>query len=204
VSIEATMAVLASWLAYHDGPVPVLGYSQGARIALLLALDHPELISQLILVSGSPGISADAVRARRRQTDEAVAAEIEAVGVEAFLDSWLTQPLTSNAAVSPETASRDRAIRSENTAAGLAAALRGLGQGALPYVGDRLGDLPIRVLTVAGGRDQKYRALAMEMAAAAPRGSFVIVETAGHNVVLEQPQALAGAVATFLAETPAA
>lgn len=198
------MALLVAWLEERDGPIPMLGYSQGARIALLLALDRPELVSQLILVSGSPGIGAGAVRTRRREADDAAAAEIEAVGVENFLDGWLSQSLTSNAAVSPEAAARDRVVRDENTASGLAAALRGLGQGALPFVGDRLGDLPMRVLTVAGGRDQKYRALAMEMAAAAPRGSAVILEAAGHNVVLEQPQALADAVATFLGESPAA
>lgn len=198
------MALLVAWLEERDGPIPMLGYSQGARIALLLALDRPELVSQLILVSGSPGIGAGAVRTRRREADDAAAAEIEAVGVENFLDGWLSQSLTSNAAVSPEAAARDRVVRDENTAPGLAAALRGLGQGALPFVGDRLGDLPMRVLTVAGGRDQKYRALAMEMAAAAPRGSAVILEAAGHNVVLEQPQALADAVATFLGESPAA
>lgn len=202
MTIDATIAALAAWLSDRVGPVPVLGYSQGARIALLFALDHPGLVSQLILVSGSPGISADAVRTRRRETDDAVAAEIEAVGVEAFLDGWLAQPLTSSAGVSPEAASLDRVVRSENTAAGLAAALRGLGQGALPFVGDRLGDLPMPVLTIAGGRDQKYRALAMEMADAAPRGSFVIVETAGHNVVLDEPQPLADAVAAFLGEAP--
>ena len=195
------MAALAAWMESLPAPLPLLGYSQGARIALLLALEHPELVSQLILVSGASGISSDPVRARRRELDDTIAAEIEAFGVDQFLDRWLTQPLTSTAAVSSALAAWDRTVRSENTATGLSAALRGLGQGAYPYVGDRLAELPMPLLAVAGGRDQKYRALAVEMASEAPMGRAVIVEAAGHNVVLEEPHALADAVKTFLTAT---
>ena len=201
VTFEATVAALAAWMESLPAPLPLLGYSQGARIALLLALEHPELASHLILVSGSSGISSDPVRARRRGLDDNIAAEIEAFGVDQFLDRWLTQPLTSTAAVSSTVAAWDRTVRSENTAAGLSAALRGLGQGAYPYVGDRLVELPMPLLAVAGGRDQKYRALAVEMASEAPMGRAVILEAAGHNVVLEEPHALADAVETFLTAT---
>ena len=201
MTFEATVAALAAWMESLPAPLPLLGYSQGARIALLLALAHPELASQLILVSGSSGIGSDPVRARRRRLDEAIAAEIEAFGVDQFLDRWLTQPLTSTAAASSAVAAWDRTVRSENTAAGLSAALRGLGQGAYPYVGDRLAELQMPLLAVAGGRDQKYRALAVEMASEAPMGRAVILEAAGHNVVLEEPNALAGAVRTFLTAT---
>ena len=202
MSLDGTISLLANWLESRGAPLPVLGYSQGARVGLLLALDHPELVSELVLVSGSPGIRGTAVRTRRREADDTTATRIEAGDLDEFLDGWLTQPLTSNAAVSPDAAAKDRAVRSENTPSGLAAALRGLGQGAVPFVGDRLRDLPMRLLTIAGARDLKYRALAMEMAAAAPHGSFVIVDSAGHNVVLEQPQALAVAIAAFLAGAP--
>ena len=200
MTLSETLTALATWMGAQETPLPLLGYSQGARIALLLALEHHELVSQLILVSGSTGVRSDAVRARRRQADAAVAAEIERDGVPAFLDNWLRQPLVSTTAVPVDVAAWDRAIRSENTASGLAAALRGLGQGAYPYVGDRLAELTMPVLTVAGGRDQKYRALAVEMAAGTPHGRVAIVEAAGHNVVLEQPEALATSVASFLGE----
>ena len=63
------------------------------------------------------------------------------IGVSVFLDNWLARPLTLTASLDDEAANADRALREENSAAGLAAALRGLGQGACPYVGDRLGDL---------------------------------------------------------------
>lgn len=201
VTFETTVAALAAWMESLPAPLPLLGYSQGARIALLLALEHPELVSQLILVSGASGISSDPVRARRRELDDTIAAEIEAFGVDQFLDRWLTQPLTSTAAVSSAVAAWDRTVRSENTATGLSAALRGLGQGAYPYVGDRLAELPMPLLAVAGGRDQKYRALAVEMASESPTGRAVIVEAAGHNVVLEEPHALTDAVKTFLTAT---
>ena len=42
------------------------GYSMGGRIALLVALNHPELVQHLILVSATAGIESADDRAERR------------------------------------------------------------------------------------------------------------------------------------------
>ena len=42
-----------------------VGYSQGGRLCLQLALDRPDLVDELVLVSASPGIADDAERAAR-------------------------------------------------------------------------------------------------------------------------------------------
>ena len=86
---------------------------------------------------------------------------------------------------------------SVNTASGLAAALRGLGQGAQPYVGDRLGELEMPLLTVSGSADTRYTQLAREMADAAPHGTHLSIDGAGHNVILDAPQALVPTLTDF-------
>src|SRR5436190_1911294 len=70
-----------------------LGYSMGGRIALHVALGHPDDVSRLVLVGATPGIVDPIDRATRCEADEALAAMVERVGVDAFLEQWLAQPL---------------------------------------------------------------------------------------------------------------
>ena len=60
-AVEAVAGLLASGI--HPGPV--LGYSQGGRVALAVALDHSRLVSHLILVSATAGIRDPLERVRR-------------------------------------------------------------------------------------------------------------------------------------------
>ena len=60
------------WLPLDALPADVVGYSMGARLALVLALRHPDAIRGLLLESPSPGIADDRERAQRRAADEAL------------------------------------------------------------------------------------------------------------------------------------
>src|SRR4051812_22011466 len=64
------------------------GYSMGGRIALHAALALRARIEQLVLIGASPGLADAAERAARRAADEALAARIEALGVDAFAREW--------------------------------------------------------------------------------------------------------------------
>ena len=169
-------------------------------MALLTALEHPELVDRLVLISASPGVKGSAERARRRERDERLADHIVEVGIETFLDEWLDGPIAGTAHVDDAARKRDREMRSVNAADGLAAALRGIGQGAQPYVGDRIADLGVPLLTVSGAEDATYAGLASEMARTAPRGTHVSISGAGHNVILDDPDALARLVSDFCPE----
>lgn len=197
IDLPTTIAAVVAWLSSFERPPPLLGYSQGGRIALLAALQTPELIERLILVSTSPGIADAGERTARRRRDTALASRIEAAGVEAFLDDWLADSITGTSHLDKATRRADRATRLENSAAGLAGALRGLGQGSQPYVGNRIGELDVPLLSISGERDTKYGDLAAAMASQAPSGRHVTVDAAGHNVVLDAPDELATTVAGF-------
>jgi 2-succinyl-6-hydroxy-2,4-cyclohexadiene-1-carboxylate synthase len=145
-----------------------------------------------VLVGASPGLADAAEREARRAADEALAARIEEVGVEAFAAEWGAQPLFEGQ--DERVAAAAHADRLRNTPAGLAAALRGLGTGVMPPLWDRLGELAIPVTLVVGERDEKFRAIAERMAAVIPDCRLEVVAGAGHAVQLERPEAVAAAI----------
>lgn len=192
VALDPTVAAI-SRLLQTTGPGPLLGYSQGGRIALTVAAVHPHLVTALIVVSATPGLSGEAQEVRR-EADEVLASHIVDIGVDSFLRDWLEDPLVGTVHLTPEQRNRDSSYRAVNTAAGLAAALRGLGQGAVPAVEPRSLGMP--VLWVSGSRDEKYTTLAAT--AAASSGQLHVTVDAGHNVVAAAPHQLGVVVTDFL------
>jgi 2-succinyl-6-hydroxy-2,4-cyclohexadiene-1-carboxylate synthase len=176
-----------------------IGYSMGGRLALALAVRRPGLVGRLVLVGASPGVADDEERAARRAADDALAEHLERIGVPAFLDEWLAQPLF--AGLTPTTSHRE--ARLVNTAAGLASSLRRCGTGAQPSLWPSLGSLSMPVLLVAGATDAKFVVLAEAMAAAiGDRARVALVAGAGHTAHLEQPERFLAVVAPFLRSTP--
>lgn len=178
---------------------PMLGYSQGARLAVAgvaLRYLHP---SALILISGTAGIEDDAEREARLASDSALAERIVGMGLEPFIDEWTSTGLTSMTHLPQEIRAEDHAIRMENTTKGLAAALVGYGQGSLPPVWRKLAAISMPVLVIAGRRDRKYSEIAQTMTEAiGSNATLSIIESSNHNPMLDQPQALADEISAFL------
>jgi len=199
---EARPVTLAAVLADLDAVVPpaavLAGYSMGGRLALHYAVARPGRLSRLVLVGASPGLSGPAERAERRAADEALAARIEAGAIEAFADAWGALPLWDGQPAAVRTLAR--ADRLRNTPAGLAAALRGLGTGALPPLWARLGRLEVPVDLVVGERDAKFRAIAEAMAERLADARLAVIGGAGHAAHLERPDAVARVIAWRRAE----
>ena len=179
----------AAAIGARGGRAVYAGYSMGGRLCLRLALDRPDLVRGLVLLSASPGISDDAERAARREADEKLAREIERVGVDAFLERWLRQPLFSTL---PDDAAGLDARRSGNTVATLTHALRALGPGMQEPLWDRLGDLQPPFVPAAGILDEKYVDIAFAMAERVGPGIHpVLIGGAGHAAHLENPEGVA-------------
>ncbi|HTT85985.1 MAG TPA: alpha/beta fold hydrolase [Acidimicrobiales bacterium] len=195
-SLALDMVEGAEALAAVGGPATYLGYSMGARLCLHLALSRPSLVSALVLVSGTPGIRADEDRAARRREDEALAAELEEVGVAEFLRRWLAKPLFAGLSA----AEAGMEARRENAVPGLAASLRRAGTGAQEPLWARLPRLAMPVLAVAGARDDAFARQAEAIARAVGANAEVaLVPGAGHAAHLEAPDAFLALVRPFLA-----
>jgi 2-succinyl-6-hydroxy-2,4-cyclohexadiene-1-carboxylate synthase len=175
------------------GTFALAGYSMGGRIALHVALAHPDRVARLVLISTTAGIEDPRERAERRARDEALADWMDADGrtMSEVADRWGAQPLFADQAA--EVALAARADRLTNDPAHLAAALRGIGTGAMAPLWDRLGELGMPVTVVAGERDAKFVALGERLARELPQAQLEIVSGAGHALPLEAPAAVAAA-----------
>lgn len=164
------------------------GYSMGGRVALHFGVARPARVSALILEGASPGIVDVGERAARVSADTALAATIERNGVPAFVDRWEALPLfASQSRLAPATRAALRQQRLRASATGLARSLRGMGQGVEPPVHDRLHDLDLPALLLAGALDPKFERLARDMAACMPRARVAVIPGAGHATHLERP-----------------
>jgi 2-succinyl-6-hydroxy-2,4-cyclohexadiene-1-carboxylate synthase len=176
-----------------------LGYSMGARLALACVVRHPDRVASLVLVAGRAGIAAAGERAARRRADELLAARIEEQGVAAFVDEWLAQPLFATLPrLGAESMAREREARLANDARGLAASLRGLGPGAQPPLFDDLPRVDVPVLLVAGALDERFVAIAHDLAGRLPQAEVCVIADAGHAVHVEQPERFLRVAGEFL------
>jgi len=200
--VQAGFEDAARLLGETGGEAAYVGYSMGGRMSLRLALDSPEKVTALVLIGASPGIEDPDEREQRRREDERMAEDLEGPDAEdegrlgAFIDRWLSLPLF-------RTLPRERAgisARLENTCAGLGSSLRLCGTGTQEPLWDRLFELDMPVLFMAGEHDPKYRAIGERLVRlVGPNARLAIVPDAGHACHLERPDECARLVLDFLA-----
>jgi 2-succinyl-6-hydroxy-2,4-cyclohexadiene-1-carboxylate synthase len=197
-AVTGTFEEEAAALAEAVGPPPAVwvGYSMGGRMALRVALDRPDLVERLVLLGATAGLADAAERAARCRRDETLASGLERKGLEQFLTGWLNQALFKR--LPPEAAGMEE--RRRNTVEGLASSLRRLGTGAQEPLWDRLGELRMPVLLMAGEHDSTFSALAFRLTAGIGENAGVsFVPGAGHAAHLERPDAFATILERFLA-----
>ncbi|MCP3099576.1 2-succinyl-6-hydroxy-2,4-cyclohexadiene-1-carboxylate synthase [Myxococcus sp. K15C18031901] len=200
--VETVDALVALVDSLGLGPVDLLGYSQGARVALAAAVRAPERFGRLIMESGSPGLHRRQERAERRESDAQLATFLRTHGVDAFVERWEALPLFDGLRAMPE--ERQAALRANRracTVEGLAGALECMGTGTQPDYWPELHRQRLPTLLLTGTRDEKFTTIARRMAAELPvvwRYSFA---DAGHAPHLEAPEAYAREVLGFL-QTP--
>ncbi|MEM7135054.1 MAG: alpha/beta fold hydrolase [Myxococcota bacterium] len=168
-------------------PRCLVGYSMGARLALAMHASRKLEFDAVVLIGVHPGLDDPAARASRRALDAAHAADLRERGLPSFVDAWEGQPLfDSQRRLTAESRSMQRQIRLDHDADGLASSLDVLGLAQMPSYRAAIAELHPPPTLVAGRLDLKFASLARELTTRP-----VLVEDAGHNVVLEAPDAVA-------------
>jgi len=184
-------------------PVHLVGYSMGARLALYLALRYPQLFRSLVLESGSPGLATEAERQARHTSDEQLAQRLEQNGIEPFVAYWEQIPLFASQSRLPSAVRQQlRQQRLQNNPVGLAHSLRGMGTGAQPSLWEKLPQLHLPTLLLAGELDSKFVAIAQQMASQLPQAEIAIIPEVGHTIHLERPQTFTERITLFWRQIP--
>ena len=165
-----------------------VGYSLGGRLCLAAAVLRPGRVGALVAEGASPGLDDPAARRERVRADERRARRLESEGLETFVREWMAQPIfASQRRLGPEALAAERRRRLRNDPASLAACLRGAGSGVQTPFRARLAEVRAPSLLLAGEEDEKYVALAREMARLVPGARARSVPRSGHAAHLENP-----------------
>jgi 2-succinyl-6-hydroxy-2,4-cyclohexadiene-1-carboxylate synthase len=192
---EEVDRLAASARASVGGPAHWVGYSMGARVALVLAARHPELVSRLTLVSGSAGLPTDDERRERALADDALAHELEIEGLPSFVQRWEQLPLfASQQRLPPTERAKHRLRRLAHRERSVSRALTVLTPGRMPVVTGALSSIDVPVSLVAGALDTKYAQIARALMPLFPRARVHVLEDAGHDLCLERPREIAALI----------
>jgi len=196
---ELVKAIIRLIVDLGESDVDLLGYSNGARLALGVALRSPERVRRLVLESVNPGLKRGPEREVRQMADEKLAASIERDGLEAFVNKWEQQPVFEGLRKLPaDVQAALRARRLSGTVEGYAASLRCMGLGVQPNYWNELPMLFVPTLLLTGANDEKFTLFAKKMTDDMRHAWRKTFPGSGHTPHLEVPEAYAEEVQAFL------
>ena len=171
----------------------LLGYSMGGRIALhMLLAPGAERWGRAIIVSASPGLSNPSERMPRLESDGEWARRFRHDPWEDVVSAWNSQPVFATDGANPLPRREAEFDRDDLWLALL--------RGSIARQEDlrpQLKVLQTPVLWLAGERDAKYAALALECAALNPNFRCTLIPAAGHRLPWTAPDAFERAIADF-------
>ena len=185
-TFEEAATLTAGAVASIASPVDLLiGYSLGGRLALRVGVDYANVIRRLVVIGATAGISDPDGRADRIANDRQLADRLRNSSPEEFLDFWLNLPLFAGM---PE-ARQYRAERLQDWGSGIAETLLYRGAGSMEPLWDRLHELTMPTLIIAGENDPKFTDLGHRLVhAIGAHASYASIQGAGHACHLESPE----------------
>jgi 2-succinyl-6-hydroxy-2,4-cyclohexadiene-1-carboxylate synthase len=187
-----TLNAEASGEVFRGSGRALLGYSMGGRMALhaLLEKDHPWQAA--VIVSAHPGLETD--HAVRRATDAEWATKALAGNWQEFLGAWNSQSIFGTGPIRDKQASGSLVMRRRE----IARSFVDWSLGAQEPLWDRLHEITVPVLWVAGENDPKFLSLAERAVSLIPHARLAIAPEVGHRVPWEAETWFANTVSHFL------
>jgi len=171
-----------------------LGYSMGGRIALELALRHPELVKALVLANSSVGLtppSSEGMERRRLMMEL-----LDKGDMKTFSEMMTTNAFSPGFGTrNPVEFERYMGVKLENKPEGLARMMQSLAQPASP---PDLSKVTCPVLIIVGENDAYMGVEQGKQANEAIAGSKLVVLPTGHAAAIELPEKFNSAVLEFL------
>lgn len=187
-------------LGLHD--VILYGYSMGGRLAIQYLVkyaingsDSVARIKHAVLESTTFGLETPSDQTARRKQDQFLAKGI-VQDMEEFVKSWDEKPVfRTSTPPSPELSKLTREIRASQSPEHLAASLIAFGTGAMPYAGDKLGNVSVPISFITGEEDTKFTTISSRMMKllndeTRSESGHHIIPKAGHRVHLEKPESV--------------
>jgi len=185
-SEDATVEDMAALLdAAETEHAIVGGLSLGGYMSLAFHLAYPERVRALLLFDTGPGFKNDEARTAWNTRALETANTFETHGL-----------------ASLQSRSREMAMSTHRSAAGLALAARGMLAQRDASVIKSLPNIKVPALIIVGADDTPFLASADYMEAKIPNAHKIVIPRAGHASNLDQPELFNQAVAGFLESLP--
>jgi 2-succinyl-6-hydroxy-2,4-cyclohexadiene-1-carboxylate synthase len=167
-------------LTFPEQPFHLIGYSLGGRLAMRFALQYPERVLSLALLSAHYGLTTPEEKAQRLHADRIWADKLRMLPFDQFLQEWYTQKVFSS-----------HMMRTTQPPEPLAQALLFWSLAHQPCYREQLRSFskPLRILY--GARDTKFKALYQDW----PQG--VEIPHVGHGLLFESPNEVYDQLATI-------
>jgi len=175
----------------------LLGISNGGKVALEFALEHPGMVAALVLVGPSLGGYRPSDEKQRRVSE--ILSVARERGTEAGVEAWMEDPFYPPAKDKPAARERVRRIARENLPRLLS--VPGLREEPYPPTIESFSRIVVPTLIVVGERDDRdNREIASLLASRLPRAEKKVFAGCGHLVNLERPEQFYSFVVNFLDE----
>lgn len=187
-------AALAIGERLPPGPIVLVGYSLGGRLALAVASQN-KAVRAVIAIGAHLGLHTETERAARQTWERDMARLARERGMSGLVDVWEALPVFASQTSLPDAErALERAARLAHRPDAIARAFEVLGTGSMPLLEARLRACNVAVVLLAGALDVSY-VEANRHAAASLGATAVVIPGVGHNVALEAPALLTQLIA---------
>lgn len=169
----------------------LLGYSLGGRLALHALFNKPEQWSSAVIISAHLGMKI-LEKEYRREIDELWARRFEADSWNELIVDW------NNREVFKQDAFCFKRYEKDYSREVLAAALRKWSLSEQSELKQKVSELPMPILWIAGADDLSYAKQALELRLCHPLSEIWIVPEAGHRVPWQHPEKFLLKITQFL------
>ncbi|MBP9116166.1 MAG: hypothetical protein KBF89_07485 [Acidimicrobiia bacterium] len=182
-----------------DVPTIVIGYSQGARLAIGTAIEYPENILGLIIISGNAGIENDHQRKERCEQDIELSNKIlkqcDKNGNirNEFWDSFDNNKIFDQDNQEVENLLKESRINESHI---LVEQLMNLSQGVMPNYNERISELKVPIMFCSGIRDEKYSVIARSLKKKTAFSHHILFDS-DHRIPLQTPNNLSISIEWF-------